>query len=150
MKRRNDIFDDFYENLPKGRCHPCKYAKVINAGDNWVFLSCWHEPYRGKWVAEIKDCPVGKEVKMQIINANEVKELINTKLDSFKKEMIDSIDAQLTTGDINVAIERLEYELKDAEEHREDLTPNTEQYYVNRGYVSGIMTALLIIKKGLK
>lgn len=66
MKRRNDIFDDFYdfyENLPKGRCHPCKYAKVINAGNNWVFLSCWYEPYRGKWVAEIKDCPVGKEVK---------------------------------------------------------------------------------------
>ena len=90
------------------------------------------------------------EVKMQIINANEVKELINTKLDSFKKEMIDSIDAQLTISDINVAIERLEYELKDAEKHREDLTPNTELYYVNRGYVSGIMTALLIIKKGLK
>ena len=44
----------------------------------------------------------------------------------------------------------IEYELKDAEEHREDLTPNTELYYVNRGYVSGIMTALLIIKKGLK
>lgn len=89
-------------------------------------------------------------IKMQIINANEVKELINIKLDSFKKEMIDSIDAQLTISDINVAIERLEYELKDAEEHREDLTPNTELYYVNRGYVSGIMTALLIIKKGIK
>lgn len=91
-----------------------------------------------------------REVKMQIINANKVKELINIKLDSFKKEMIDSIDAQLTISDINVAIERLEYELKDAEEHREDLTPNTELYYVNRGYVSGIMSALLIIKKGIK
>lgn len=53
----SNIFDDFYENLPKGRCHPCKYAKAINAGDDWVFLSCWHEPYKGKWVAEIKDCP---------------------------------------------------------------------------------------------
>lgn len=66
------------------------------------------------------------EVKMQIINANEVKELINAKLDSFKKEMIDSIDAQLTISDINVAIEQLEYELKDAEKRRKDLISNTE------------------------
>lgn len=57
----SNIFDDFYENLPKGRCHPCKYAKAINAGDDWVFLSCWHEPYQGKRVTEIKDCPMGKK-----------------------------------------------------------------------------------------
>lgn len=64
--------------------------------------------------------------------------------------MIDSIDAQLTTSDINVAIERLEYKLKDAEEHKENLTLDTELYYVNRGYISGIMDALLTIKKGIK
>lgn len=57
----SDIFNIFYENLPKGRCNPCKYAKAINAGNDWVFLSCWHEPYRGKRVAEIKDCPIGRK-----------------------------------------------------------------------------------------
>ena len=41
-------------------------------------------------------------------------------------------------------------EVKDAEEHGKDLTPNTKLYYMNRGYLSGIMTALLAIKKGLK
>lgn len=90
------------------------------------------------------------EVKMQIINANEVKELINTKLDSFKKEMIDSIDAQLTISDINVAIERLEYELKDAEKRRKDLISNTELSFLTRGYISGIQTAIQIIKGGLE
>ena len=53
----SNIFDDFYKNLPKGRCHPCKYAKAIYAGNVGVFLSCWHEPYQGKRVVEIKDCP---------------------------------------------------------------------------------------------
>lgn len=87
---------------------------------------------------------------MQIINANEVKELINTKLDSFKKEMIDSIDAQLTISDINVAIERLEHELKDAEKRRKDLISNTELSFLTRGYISGIQTAIQIIKEGLE
>lgn len=86
-------------------------------------------------------------IKMQIINANEVKELINIKLDSFKKEMIDSIDAQLTISDINVAIERLEYELKDAEKRRKDLISNTELSFLTRGYISGIQTAIQIIKE---
>ncbi len=87
---------------------------------------------------------------MQIINANEVKELINTKLDSFKKEMIDSIDVQLTISDINVAIERLEYELKDAKKRRKDLISNTELSFLTRGYISGIQTAIQIIKEGLE
>lgn len=32
----SNIFDDFYENLPKGRCHPCKYAKAINVGNESI------------------------------------------------------------------------------------------------------------------
>ena len=50
--------DMYLENLPKGRCNPCKYAKVIIAAPSqFMFLGCYHEPYCGKWVRKIKDCP---------------------------------------------------------------------------------------------
>lgn len=39
-----------------GRCKGCEYCKPLNGGD-WGFWGCYHEPYRGKWVCEIKDCP---------------------------------------------------------------------------------------------
>lgn len=43
------------------RCKDCEHAKELNATMNWKFIGCTHEPYKGKWVAEIKDCP--KEAK---------------------------------------------------------------------------------------
>jgi len=43
-----------------GRCQDCNYCKHISAGD-WSFYGCQHEPYKGKWVVEIKDCPKIKE-----------------------------------------------------------------------------------------
>lgn len=42
------------------RCEGCEYAKEINATGDWKFIGCTHEPYKGKWVAEIKDCPKEK------------------------------------------------------------------------------------------
>lgn len=61
----SDEIKEFFESLPKGRCRPCKYARVVFAQDQFMFLGCYHEPYRGKWVAEIKDCPkkLNKEKK---------------------------------------------------------------------------------------
>ena len=42
------------------RCNGCRWSKIVYAGDQWNFVGCYHEPYKGKWVAEIKDCPNGK------------------------------------------------------------------------------------------
>lgn len=44
-------------NTPKGRCEECEFCKRICAQGGWSFYACYHSPYRGKWVAEIKDCP---------------------------------------------------------------------------------------------
>lgn len=54
--------DEFIDNkLPKERCKGCKYNRRIYANGGWSFIACYHPPYHGKWVAEIKDCP--KEMK---------------------------------------------------------------------------------------
>ena len=50
-----DIFPD--ETQTNERCENCKYNKRINAQGNWWFNACYCEPYRGKRVTEIKDCP---------------------------------------------------------------------------------------------
>lgn len=61
----NDI-EEFYDKLPKGRCNPCQYAKAVVATGQYIFLGCYCKPYRGKRVAEIKDCPKkGKEQEWQ-------------------------------------------------------------------------------------
>ena len=50
--------DVYLKSLPHGRCNPCKYAKVVIAAPSqFMFLGCYHEPYCGKWVKEIKECP---------------------------------------------------------------------------------------------
>ena len=52
-----DKIDEFYASIPRGRCKPCDFSKVIVCNDGFMFLGCTHPPYHGKWVAEIKDCP---------------------------------------------------------------------------------------------
>ena len=53
----------YYESLPKGRCKPCEHAYVVGTQNSgFMFLGCYHKPYKGKWVAEIKDCPKESEV----------------------------------------------------------------------------------------
>ena len=50
--------EEFLDNKhPNGRCEGCKFCKWINANGGWSFYACYHSPYRGKWVAKIKDCP---------------------------------------------------------------------------------------------
>lgn len=58
------VIDDFYEYLREGRCHPCKFAKYVGTWAGWGFLGCYHHPYTGKWVREIKNCPK-HETKMK-------------------------------------------------------------------------------------
>ena len=57
--RMNDIFDLEYKfkKVRKERCDGCKYCKTVHANGGFSFYGCHHKPYRGKWVAEIKDCP---------------------------------------------------------------------------------------------
>lgn len=40
--------------------HLCKFARMITATGGWSFVGCIHEPYHGKWIAEINECPLGK------------------------------------------------------------------------------------------
>jgi len=40
--------------------HLCKYARLVHANGGWSFYGCTHEPYHGKWIAEIEECPLGK------------------------------------------------------------------------------------------
>jgi hypothetical protein len=47
----------FRDSIPDGRCKNCQYADVVRGTDGFMFLGCYHRPYRGKWVAEIKECP---------------------------------------------------------------------------------------------
>ena len=53
--------DEYYDIIPNGRCKPCEYGRVVVATGQFMFLGCYCEPYRGKWVAEIKNCPIGRK-----------------------------------------------------------------------------------------
>lgn len=45
------------DDVKKQRCEGCKYGKSVHANGGFSFKGCYHRPYNGKWVAEIKDCP---------------------------------------------------------------------------------------------
>lgn len=38
--------------------HLCQWCRMITATGGWSFYGCTHEPYHGKWIAEIEDCPL--------------------------------------------------------------------------------------------
>ena len=52
-----DRSKEFKKNLKDGRCKNCKYANLVDATGGYQFLGCYHRPYKGKRVVEIKDCP---------------------------------------------------------------------------------------------
>ena len=56
-----DFMEYSTEDRITGRCLECKSAKIVRALGGWSFVGCYHQPYRGKWTAEIKDCPKGNE-----------------------------------------------------------------------------------------
>lgn len=49
------------ETKSKGRCEGCEYRKRVYAQDNYQFYGCYHKPYIGKRVSEIKNCPIGRK-----------------------------------------------------------------------------------------
>ena len=46
------------EDEKKQRCDGCGHRKRVYAQGNYSFNGCYHRPYAGKRVAEIKDCPM--------------------------------------------------------------------------------------------
>lgn len=40
-------------------CLKCRFCKSVHANGQFVFLGCHHKPYKGKWIVEIKECPLG-------------------------------------------------------------------------------------------
>ena len=44
------------------RCAGCEHCKWLKAQDDWSFHGCFHKPYKGKWIAEIENCPKESEV----------------------------------------------------------------------------------------
>ena len=38
-------------------CRNCKYSAGVYAQNNFRFLGCKFPPYKGKWIAEIAECP---------------------------------------------------------------------------------------------
>lgn len=46
-----------YTKASEDRCSNCKFRKLTYTNGGWSFYGCCHEPYKGKWIAEIKDCP---------------------------------------------------------------------------------------------
>jgi len=40
--------------------HLCEFARMVTATGGWSFYGCTHDPYHGKWIAEINECPCGK------------------------------------------------------------------------------------------
>lgn len=45
------------------RCQGCEFEKVFMAQGGFKFMGCTKEPYKGKLVGEIKNCPLGKPLK---------------------------------------------------------------------------------------
>lgn len=41
------------------KCFNCKYAHPVpRQGQTFLFLDCYCEPFKGKWVEEISQCPL--------------------------------------------------------------------------------------------
>lgn len=53
--------EDDREKEKRSRCCGCKYRHMVRANGGFSFYGCYHRPYTGKRVVEIKDCPKGSE-----------------------------------------------------------------------------------------
>ena len=50
-----------YTKVSEDRCSNCKFRHIVYTNGGWNFFGCYHEPYKGKWIAEIKECPIERE-----------------------------------------------------------------------------------------
>lgn len=42
-------------------CKHCRWCRLVGTATGWSFYGCDYEPYHGKWIAEIKECPKESE-----------------------------------------------------------------------------------------
>jgi len=63
------------------KCTNCKHAKLVYGTGGWSFRACYCEPYKGKWVAEIKECPLPTEIE----EMNLITKKVTLELDEYKK-----------------------------------------------------------------
>lgn len=45
------------------KCKTCEKCQVIRKDRFGIYLGCYENPYKGKWVAEIEECPKNKSQK---------------------------------------------------------------------------------------
>lgn len=50
----------------KERCEGCEYRKRVYAQNNYSFYGCYHRPYIGKQVVEIKECPIKQTITSKL------------------------------------------------------------------------------------
>ena len=49
---------EFEDDVKKHeRCEKCEYKHIVHTNGGFNFYGCYHRPYTGKRVAEIKECP---------------------------------------------------------------------------------------------
>lgn len=51
-------FFEYNNQSSRGSCDGCRYCRTVYAAGGWSFRGCYHNPYHGKWVAEIQNCPI--------------------------------------------------------------------------------------------
>lgn len=57
VKKRIMCKSVFNTPCPHNNNERCDYCRGINTQDGWKFRGCFYPPYKGKFVAEIKECP---------------------------------------------------------------------------------------------
>lgn len=45
------------------KCINCEYVEKLSSG-SFKFLGCFYPPYKGKWTAELEECPLGKKLHL--------------------------------------------------------------------------------------
>lgn len=44
-------------------CIGCEHCRYIKAQDGWGFHGCFCEPYKGKYVTQIENCPKNEKTE---------------------------------------------------------------------------------------
>ena len=48
------------------RCKDCGFHRRVHCGNNFFFMGCDCEPYKGKWVEEIEVCPLLEKIETEV------------------------------------------------------------------------------------
>lgn len=51
----------FNSPCPHADGKECEHCRIITAQDGWTFRGCFCHPNKGKFIAEVKECPKKKK-----------------------------------------------------------------------------------------